>query len=184
MVITRKLKYDTPRLTMGGVGISMSKEMKLLGVILDEKLTFNHHFAGVCKKAIAVYHQLQRAAKISWGLHPEVIRVIYTATVEPIILNTVSVRAPAVKKVRDSKAIERCSARFCSKAMQVGAALSTWKGAAETKTFKLTLPSYCTLYQSELLAICKATREVVKLKATRIGMRTATPWQHYKKSLT
>lgn len=76
MTIMRKLKYDTPHLSMGGVDIGMSKEIKLLGIILDNKLTFNAHVTSACKKAVGVYHQLQRAAKVSWGLHPEVIRSI------------------------------------------------------------------------------------------------------------
>ncbi|XP_026321464.1 uncharacterized protein LOC113231118, partial [Hyposmocoma kahamanoa] len=265
MVITRKLKYDTPRLNMGGVNIGMSKEIKLLGVILDEKLAFNQHVAGVCKKAISIYYQLQRAAKVSWGLHPEVIRTIYTATVEPIILYAASVWAPAVKRLGIQKQLNAVQRGFARKlcrgyrtvslnsalvlagmlpldirvreaaslyeakrgvpqsalgdrevermtpALQsphpaehigwefkrlvnqehldlnsnfdiriftdgskvegkVGAALSMWNGAVETKTLKLTLSSYCTVYQSELLAICKATREAVKSKANSIGI--------------
>ncbi|CAH2087894.1 unnamed protein product [Euphydryas editha] len=39
---------------------------------------------------------------------------------------------------------------------RVGAALSVWSGEVETKALKLALPSFCTVYQAELLAICKA----------------------------
>lgn len=99
MVLTRKLKYDTPLLTMGGIDIGMSREIKLLGVTIDEKLTFNSHVKNICVKALNVYKQLARAAKISWGLHPEVIRTIYTAVVEPIILYAASAWAPAAKKL-------------------------------------------------------------------------------------
>ncbi|CAH2105441.1 unnamed protein product [Euphydryas editha] len=38
---------------------------------------------------------------------------------------------------------------------KVNAALSVWRGAAETKTLKLALPSDCTVYQKELLTIYK-----------------------------
>ncbi|CAK1602629.1 unnamed protein product [Parnassius mnemosyne] len=99
MIITRKLKHDVPRLNMGGTAIGMSKEIKLLGFTIDEKLTFNTHVSNVCKKAIGIYKQLCKAAKVSWGLHPEVIRVIYLATVEPIILYAASVWAQAAKKL-------------------------------------------------------------------------------------
>lgn len=99
MVITRKLKYDTLRLTMGGISIGVTNEIKLLGVTIDNKLTFNTHVKNMCKRAVAAYKQLTRAAKISWGLHPEVVRIIYTATIEPIILYAASVWAPAVTKV-------------------------------------------------------------------------------------
>ncbi|XP_049866283.1 uncharacterized protein LOC126366981 [Pectinophora gossypiella] len=49
---------------------------------------------------------------------------------------------------------------------KVGAALSIWTGATETKTRKLALPSYCTVYQAELLALCEATREALKRRET------------------
>ncbi|KAA5605915.1 hypothetical protein F3H15_35120, partial [Pseudomonas aeruginosa] len=45
MVTTRKLKHDTPRLRMGGIDIAMSREIKLLGVTIDDRLTFNTHVA-------------------------------------------------------------------------------------------------------------------------------------------
>ncbi|XP_048000297.1 uncharacterized protein LOC125237346 [Leguminivora glycinivorella] len=98
MTITKKLKYDTPRLTMGGIGIDMSDEIKLLGVTIDRKLTFNTHISNVCKKATGAYKQLAKAAKVSWGLHPEVIKTIYVATMEPIVLYAASVWAPAANK--------------------------------------------------------------------------------------
>ncbi|CAH2097773.1 unnamed protein product [Euphydryas editha] len=41
---------------------------------------------------------------------------------------------------------------------KVGAALSVWSGAAETKTLKLVLPCYFKVYQAELLAIYRAAR--------------------------
>lgn len=65
MIITRKLKYDTPLLNMGGVDIGMSTDIKILGLIIDHKLTFNQHVAEVCKKALNIYKQLSRAAKVS-----------------------------------------------------------------------------------------------------------------------
>lgn len=52
MVLTRKLIYDTPRLIMGGVGIEMSSEIKILGLTIDRGLTFNSHVTGVCKKML------------------------------------------------------------------------------------------------------------------------------------
>lgn len=99
MVITKKLKYDTPRLTMGGDAVGMTTELKLLGVTIDAKLTFNQHVANACKKGIGIYKQLARAAKATWGLNPEVTRAIYTAAVEPVILYAASVWAPAAEKI-------------------------------------------------------------------------------------
>ncbi|CAH2087729.1 unnamed protein product [Euphydryas editha] len=56
MVITRKhMNYDTPRLHVGGIDIGMVGELKLLRVVLDQRLTFNTHVANGCKKAVAFY---------------------------------------------------------------------------------------------------------------------------------
>ncbi|XP_049886736.1 uncharacterized protein LOC126381283 [Pectinophora gossypiella] len=265
MLVTRKLKHDTPRLTMGGVDIGMSKQIKLLGLTIDNTLTFNTHVGNVCSKAVAVYKQLSRAARVSWGLHPEVIRSIYTAVVEPIVLYAASAWAPASNKqcvrsklnsVQRSFALKMCRAYrtvslnsalvltgilpldlriqeaaslyearrgVCHPALaggeiervasalqmphpaeqgaielrhlvdeeqyrancdsevriftdgskiegKVGAALSIWTGVAETKTRKLALPSYCTVYQAELLALCEATREVLKSRKTSFAI--------------
>lgn len=265
MVITKKLKFDTPRLSMGGTGIGMSKEIKILGVTIDNKLTFNTHVANVCKKAIGVYKHLSKAAKVGWGLHPEVIKLIYTATIEPIVLYAASVWAPAANKIcvvkrlgvvqrgiaqkmckayrtvslssvlalsgilpldlrvkeaatlyrakkgyeipelkdreveRQTSALEaphpalRTAIEFVCLGNQeeldnntdhqvliytdgskiegkVGAALSIWKDSRETKSLKLVLPHYCTVYQAELLALHRATKEILKSKATSFGV--------------
>ncbi|XP_045456010.1 uncharacterized protein LOC123665820 [Melitaea cinxia] len=265
MVVTRKLKYDTPRLHMGGVDIVLASEIKLLGVVIDHKLTFNAHVANVCRRALAFYHQLARAAKASWGLHPEVIRTIYRAVVEPVILYAAAVWAPAVDKLGVRKQLNVVQRGFAQKLCRayrttslnsalllagilpldlrvreaanlyearrgvpqrvigdrkvermssalrsphpashidlefkrladqeqftansehafniftdgskiegkVGAALSVWAGAAETKTLKLALPSYCTVYQAELLAICRAARMAADTLAGSVGI--------------
>lgn len=265
ITVTRKLKYDTPRLSMGGIEIVMSKELKILGLTIDDRLTFNTHIANICKKAINRYKILARTAKISWGLHPEVIKIIYTAVVEPTMLYAASAWHPAVKKlgvqkllntiqrsfaqkickgyrtislnsalilagilpidlrVRESallyetrkgvfqpwlgdreiermapftKAIhpvEQSSPVFCdlNDAEQytncntfdvriftdgsridgrVGAALSIWRGDTEIKAIKLALSSHCTVFQAELLALNRATKEAKRLNATKIGI--------------
>lgn len=62
------------------------KEMKLLGVIIDHKLIFNNHITHICHKAIInLYKFLARSAKISCGLNPTIIRIIYVAVVETIL---------------------------------------------------------------------------------------------------
>lgn len=265
MVITRKLKFDTPRLGMGGVDIRMTKEIKILGVTIDDGLTFNAHISNVCRKAISIHKQLCRAARVSWGLNPEVIKIIYVATIEPIILYAASVWAPAATKlgiikqlgvvqrgiaqkmckayrtvslnsalliagvlpldlrIREAASLyeakrgvprpelrggevervvsalksphpaERINLDFATLANReqldasaefdvkiftdgskigghVGAALSIWRGDAETRTTKLKLSDYCTVYQAELLALCRATEETLRHSASSFGI--------------
>ncbi|CAH2090341.1 unnamed protein product [Euphydryas editha] len=221
MIMTRKLKYETRRLHMGGVDIVLSNEVKLLGVVIDRKA--------------------------SWDLDPEVIRTIYRAVVKPVILYATGVWASAVDKLgirkklnvvqrgfvqkicrayrivslnsplslarysfsssasaklrcfirrgggvpqREMKdwEVERVSsalrsphpvchldlefkclvdqARFIANNIldfniftdgskiegKMGTALSVWSSATQTKTVRLALPSYCTVYQAQRMA--------------------------------
>ncbi|KAL0821384.1 hypothetical protein ABMA28_005970 [Loxostege sticticalis] len=265
MLLTRKLKHDTPRLSMNGVAIAMSEQIKILGLILDNKLTFNKHIAAQTRKALEIYKQLARAAKINWGLNPEVIRLIYTATVEPIIMYAAAAWAPAANKIGAQKLLNSVQRGFAQKLCKsyrtvslhsaltlagilpldlriqeaaalyetkrgsplpelgdretesrvgfaetphpashmdirfecledqrqvdrrnvqevriftdgskiegkVGAALSIWKGESEVRNQKFSLSAYCTVYQAELLAICKATGGVLKGKEKSYGL--------------
>ncbi|KAJ0169139.1 hypothetical protein K1T71_014947 [Dendrolimus kikuchii] len=279
MVITRKLKYDTPRLSMGGVDIGMSQQVKVLGLTIDSGLTFNAHVRNVCSRALGVYKQLSRAAKVSWGLHPEVVRSIYTAVVEPVVMYAASAWAPATAKLGVRKQlgiVQRSFAQKLCKAYRtvslnssmvlagilpldlriqevaalyeakrgvvlpalgdreverrfaysqtphpaehielqfkclvdqtevdrhrhqavriftdgskiegkVGASLSIWNNNAETVNRKLKLSSYCTVYQAELLAICKATEVILASSEESLGvysdsrsaLQTLTNW--------
>ncbi|XP_064072811.1 uncharacterized protein LOC113403591 [Vanessa tameamea] len=265
MVMTNKLKYDTPRLSMAGVDIGMSDEIKILGLTIDKKLTFNKHVANICVKGTDIYKRLSKAARVSWGLHPEIIRLIYKAAVEPIITYAAAAWAPAAGKLGVQKHLNAVQRGFAQKlcksyrtvslnaalvlagilpldlrvkeaaalyearrgssrlvlgdreteraagfadaphpAMQmdleirslsdqnqvdqnnvqqvriftdgskidgrVGAALSLWNNEVETKAVKLSLPAYCTVYQAELLAICRATGEILKSGGSSFGL--------------
>ncbi|KAL0852573.1 hypothetical protein ABMA27_016991 [Loxostege sticticalis] len=110
MLITRKLKHDTPHLHMAGQPIGYSRKIKILGLTIDEKLTFNDHVSSLCQKAAGISKQLTRAAKVSWGLNPEVVRAIYVAVVEPVIMYAASAWAPASSKlgtIKQLSAVQR-----------------------------------------------------------------------------
>ncbi|XP_068628034.1 uncharacterized protein [Battus philenor] len=106
MVLTNKLKYDTPLLTMGGEPLGHTREVRILVITIDDRLTYNSHVKNVCRKAEGLYRQLCRAAKVSWSLNSEVIRTMYLAVLEPIILYGASAWAPAARKLMDLKVQE------------------------------------------------------------------------------
>ncbi|XP_052744231.1 uncharacterized protein LOC128199301 [Bicyclus anynana] len=115
MVLTRKLKYDSPRLNMGGTGVDLSGEIKILGLTIDSNLTFNSHVKNTCMRVEGLYKQLSRAARVSWGLHPQVIKTIYTAVVEPIVLYAASAWAPAARKLGVRKRLSALQRGFAQK---------------------------------------------------------------------
>lgn len=115
MLMTKKLKYDTPRLHMGGTDVQMVEEIKMLGLIVDNKRTFRSHVAYICKKAANIFRQLSFAAKATWGLNPEVVRIIYMAVIEPIILYAASVWAKAAQKIYVQKQLNTILRGFAQK---------------------------------------------------------------------
>ncbi|CAH2210898.1 jg7108 [Pararge aegeria aegeria] len=74
MILTNKLKHDTPQLTMGTENLDIVKDIKILGLTKDSKLTFSKNVSEVTVKALNIYKQIARAAKVSWGVNPEVTR--------------------------------------------------------------------------------------------------------------
>ncbi|CAH2207649.1 jg24927, partial [Pararge aegeria aegeria] len=97
MVITKKLKVRPPELYMSNNRLEIVSETKLLGLRIDDKLTFKSHVAAVCKKTADIYKQLACAAKVTWGLNTEIIRTIYVAVIEPIVLYASSAWYPAAE---------------------------------------------------------------------------------------
>ncbi|KAL0817996.1 hypothetical protein ABMA28_008538 [Loxostege sticticalis] len=265
MTLTRKLIFDTPRISMGGVDVGMLNKIKILGLTIDHKLTFNDHIATQTRKALDIYKQIARAAKVTWGLHPEIIRLIYNATIEPIIMYAAPAWAPAAEKIGVRKLLDSVQRGFAQKLCKsyrtvslhsaltlagilpldlriqeaaalyetkrgsplpelgdretesrvgfaetphpamhmdirferledqslvdrhnvqevriftdgskiegkVGAALSIWKGESEVRNQKFNLSAYCTVYQAELLAICKATGGILKGREKSYGL--------------
>lgn len=115
MIITNKIKYDTPCIHMAGTVIQMKEDIKILGLIIDRKLTFHKHVSHVCQKATNIYKQLCRAAKISWGLNPEIIRTMYVAVVEPIIMYAASAWAGETNKISIQKQLNAVQRGFAQK---------------------------------------------------------------------
>ena len=115
MVLTRKLKYDDPVLYMSGTRLDLVQEVKLLGLTIDAKLTFNAHVAATCKKAADIYKQLACAARVTWGLNREIIRTIYVSVIEPIVLYAASAWEPAAEKLMTRNQFDSLQRGFAQK---------------------------------------------------------------------
>lgn len=115
MVLTRKLKYDVPVLHMSGTQLNLVKEVKLLGLTIDSKLTFNAHVSATCKRAADIYKQLACAAKVTWGLNREIIRTIYVSVIEPIVMYAASAWAPAAEKLMTRNQFDSLQRGFAQK---------------------------------------------------------------------
>ena len=75
----RQKAEPDPLLLVHGVAVKSSKEIKILRVILDSKLTYRSHIARAAKKGISAALALKRLR----NLRPETARQLYTSTVVP-----------------------------------------------------------------------------------------------------
>ncbi|GBP78439.1 Putative 115 kDa protein in type-1 retrotransposable element R1DM [Eumeta japonica] len=91
---------------MGHTTIALVDEIRLLGLMIDKRLTFVPHVSKACKKATNIYKGIARAAKATWGLSPEIVRTIYVAVIEPIVMYASCAWAPATRKLGVRKMLD------------------------------------------------------------------------------
>ncbi|GBP90788.1 Putative 115 kDa protein in type-1 retrotransposable element R1DM [Eumeta japonica] len=116
MVLTKKLKFDVPTICMGHTTIALVDEIRLLGLTIDKRLTFVPHVSKACKKAANIYKGIARAAKATWGLSPEIVRTIYVAVIEPIVMYASCAWAPAASKLGVRKMLDAIQRSIALKA--------------------------------------------------------------------
>ncbi len=107
MLITNKLKFRDPVLTMDGTQLQLVNNFRYLGVILDRKLNFTAHIENVCGKAERLLMHLSRSFRPSWGLNYEVLKIIYRGAIEPILLYCSSVWENAANRRWGSRRLQR-----------------------------------------------------------------------------
>ncbi|CAG4958287.1 unnamed protein product [Parnassius apollo] len=78
-------KANVASINMDGHRLSFVPEVKLLGVILEEKLNFGKHVKHVIKKAVRIFNTLCMYSRPTWGAHPENISTIYHQVIVPTI---------------------------------------------------------------------------------------------------
>lgn len=78
-----KKGFRPPRLF--GKPLALSREVKYLGVVLDEKLTWRPQIDRIVTKTVASLWQLRKTIGKVWGLKPEVMHWLYTAIIRPRI---------------------------------------------------------------------------------------------------
>ncbi|XP_053618054.1 uncharacterized protein LOC128679687 [Plodia interpunctella] len=115
MLLTKKLKYTPPQITMSGTTLSLVDEIKLLGLTIDRWLNFNSHVRNICTKAASIYKQLICAARVTWGLNGEIIRTLYVAVIEPIATYGACAWAKASENLTNRKALDTLQRGFAQR---------------------------------------------------------------------
>ena len=70
---------------LGGREIPLVKEIKYLGVIFDQKLTWRPHITKTTKKASIALGRCRRMCGKNWGLNPKMTLWLYTRVIRPMI---------------------------------------------------------------------------------------------------
>ena len=77
--------------------IEHTKQIKFLGIIIDQNLKFIHHTKYITQKAHAIYRSICRFVRPTWGLCSENIKIIYEHVIEPIVTYAAGVWGDATK---------------------------------------------------------------------------------------
>ncbi|CAK1593607.1 unnamed protein product [Parnassius mnemosyne] len=86
IIITKKLKFHTPKLYMEGIELTYTEHLTILGLTIDKNFNFKPHLDNISRKAVNLYKMVSKAARAQWGLNSDIVRTIYTAVVEPTVL--------------------------------------------------------------------------------------------------
>ena len=81
---------------MDGVDINFESKIKVLGVVIDERLKFSEHVKYAISKATRVFKNLCKFVRPTWGVHSDNVTTIYRQVIEPIITYAAGVWGEAV----------------------------------------------------------------------------------------
>ncbi|KAI5631121.1 reverse transcriptase (RNA-dependent DNA polymerase) domain-containing protein [Phthorimaea operculella] len=115
VIITKKRKYEEPIFNLLGTPIKGTDSIKFLGLTIDRNLSFRAHLANANKKAINIYKRLARTIRTTWGLNPEITRMLYLAVIEPIVLYGAGAWASVAEKQYAKKILNSLTRTFCLK---------------------------------------------------------------------
>ncbi|KAH9416497.1 hypothetical protein DERP_014546 [Dermatophagoides pteronyssinus] len=104
MMVTKRRNFVLPDLFLNGHMINIVRCIKILGVLIDSKLTWNDHISYIKSKAMKIYNLIRWKHGSNWGLSFDVLRTIYLQAIEPIILYACPVWSD----------ILNCSTKCCS----------------------------------------------------------------------
>lgn len=112
MVVTRKLRPINPKVFLEGVPVTIQGSVKVLGLIIDSRLNFAQHLDAAYTRAVNLCRRVAGAASAGWGLNSGVLRIIYGAVVEPVMLYGASTWAEVANRVVIKKKLDRVTRMF------------------------------------------------------------------------
>ncbi|RVE51677.1 hypothetical protein evm_003649 [Chilo suppressalis] len=90
-------KARQSKIVMGNSDIPLASQIKLLGVIIDDRLNFIQHANYVIKKATKIFKYLCKFVRPTWGIHSENVECIYRQVIVPMITYAAGIWGTATK---------------------------------------------------------------------------------------
>ncbi|XP_063832729.1 uncharacterized protein LOC135081874 [Ostrinia nubilalis] len=84
-------------ITHRGIRLQFKTDIKLLGIIIDQRLTFTKHVDYTICKALKIYRSLCKFVRPTWGVHSQNISTIYQQVIQPIITYAAGIWGDAIK---------------------------------------------------------------------------------------
>jgi hypothetical protein len=109
MVLTRrkpKIKREY-KIYLNNTPLQQEETIKYLGVIIDKRLNFNAHIEYTTGKCIKLIHALSKSAKINWGLRHDVLQMIYSGAILPILSYGVQVWEDGLQRKSNATKLRR-----------------------------------------------------------------------------
>ncbi|GFS56017.1 uncharacterized protein TNCV_2564571 [Trichonephila clavipes] len=108
----RNVCYDAFQLYLNGTPLTMVKQMKYVGVLLDTKFSWKQHLSYISEKCDKLQRGLNRIARNTFGINFNVHSLIYKQGIEPFILYGSRVWGEALKRKMNSKYLRRIQRRI------------------------------------------------------------------------
>lgn len=86
LIIGKDYQKRPPTIKLGNISLKNVKELKILGVTFDSKLSFLPHLKIVQNKVNNVTVAISRFSGHNWGMSPKQLQAIYTRALERIII--------------------------------------------------------------------------------------------------
>lgn len=110
---TRRKKVTLTQLSLDGVQIRFSEEVKHLGVTLDKKLNWNSHLDKAITKGTNALWVCSKTLGKTWGLRPNMVHWIYSAIVRPKITYASLIWWPKINEVTAQKKLGKLQRLAC-----------------------------------------------------------------------
>ena len=117
MLFTKRKKYKKPKIFLYGQELEYVKEIKYLGLTLDDKLTWTKHIQNITTKATNCFMQCRSMMGKTWGLTPYICKWMYTALIRPIMSYGCMIWINSTYKISHIKKLRRVQRKACLSAL-------------------------------------------------------------------